>query len=91
MDAILVIAPPRSVAFAVLIDSSSGLANMINGPIPLLLGVTRAVLERSSALLRSSHRTKATIPLARGSVMRAVALALIEHEIPRTIAVWRTA
>jgi cytochrome P450 len=43
----------------------------------------------SGALLSSSHRTEATIPLAHGSVMRAVALTLIAHEFPRTIAVWR--
>ena len=40
----------------------------------------------SGALLSSSHPTEATIPLARGSVMRAVALTLIEQEIPRNIA-----
>jgi len=45
----------------------------------------------SGALLSSSHRTEATIPLARGSVMRAVALALTEQEIPMNIAVWSTA
>ena len=31
------------------------------------------------------------MPLARGSLMRAVALALIKQEIPGNIAVWRTA
>jgi hypothetical protein len=34
---------------------------------------------------------EATIPLAGGSVMRAVALALIEPQIPRNIAIGRTA
>lgn len=37
----------------------------------------------SSALPRSSHRARATIPLARGSVSRR---ALIDLEIPRSIA-----
>jgi hypothetical protein len=45
----------------------------------------------SGALLSWSRRTGATIPLARGSVMRAVALALIEQEIPTNVAVWSTA
>jgi hypothetical protein len=45
----------------------------------------------SGALLSWSRRTGATIRLARGSVMRAVALALIEQEIPTNIAVWSTA